>query len=144
MPTGSLGGAERAAAIAAAASQGLPAPLRPTKELYQEKSLNLTGEVRYFVTKNQQGGLPNCLDTQHAGTLTLRLCRPLHTRSMPCRQRRSCAGCAGPCATPGVWICFHVSDEACCARGVLLLLSLQMPGRACTWHVGVRPWCTRA
>jgi hypothetical protein len=46
--TGSLGGAERAAAIAAANSQGLPAPLRPTKELYQEKSLNLTG-----VTHNQ-------------------------------------------------------------------------------------------
>jgi hypothetical protein len=42
--TGSLGGAERAAAIAAANSQGLPAPLRPTKELYQEKSLNLTGD----------------------------------------------------------------------------------------------------
>ena len=42
---GSLGGAERAAAIAAAAAQGLPAPLRPTKELYQEKSLNLTGEI---------------------------------------------------------------------------------------------------
>lgn len=42
-PAGSLGGAERAAAIAAAAAQGLPAPLRPTKELYQEKSLNLTG-----------------------------------------------------------------------------------------------------
>lgn len=43
---GSLGGAERAAAIAAAANQGLPAPLRPTKELYQEKSLNLTGTHR--------------------------------------------------------------------------------------------------
>lgn len=44
---GSLGGAERAAAIAAANSQGLPAPLRPTKELYQEKSLNLTGVTHY-------------------------------------------------------------------------------------------------
>jgi len=43
LAAGSLGGAERAAAIAAAAAQGLPAPLRPTKELYQEKSLNLTG-----------------------------------------------------------------------------------------------------
>lgn len=40
---GSLGGAERAAALAAAQAQGLPSPLRPTKELYQEKSLNLTG-----------------------------------------------------------------------------------------------------
>jgi hypothetical protein len=27
--------------MAAAAAEGLPAPLRPTKELYQEKSLNL-------------------------------------------------------------------------------------------------------
>ncbi|KAF8062701.1 SPAC3H8.02 [Scenedesmus sp. PABB004] len=40
--TGSLGGAEQAAAIAAAASEGMPAPLRPTKELFQEKSLNLS------------------------------------------------------------------------------------------------------
>ncbi|KAF6252279.1 hypothetical protein COO60DRAFT_1704362 [Scenedesmus sp. NREL 46B-D3] len=39
--TGSLGGAEKAAAMAAAAADGMPAPLRPTKELYQEKSLNL-------------------------------------------------------------------------------------------------------
>eukprot|EP00882_Tetradesmus_deserticola_P018649 GHRQ01020029.1.p1 GENE.GHRQ01020029.1~~GHRQ01020029.1.p1 ORF type:complete len:407 (+),score=161.44 GHRQ01020029.1:535-1755(+) len=39
--TGSLGGAEKAAAMAAAAAEGMPAPLRPTKELYQEKSLNL-------------------------------------------------------------------------------------------------------
>uniref|UniRef100_A0A383W189 SH3 domain-containing protein n=1 Tax=Tetradesmus obliquus TaxID=3088 RepID=A0A383W189_TETOB len=39
--TGSLGGAEQAAAMAAAAAEGMPAPLRPTKELYQEKSLNL-------------------------------------------------------------------------------------------------------
>jgi hypothetical protein len=38
---GSLGGAEKAAAMAAAAAEGMPAPLRPTKELYQEKSLNL-------------------------------------------------------------------------------------------------------
>jgi hypothetical protein len=27
--------------MAAAAAEGMPAPLRPTKELYQEKSLNL-------------------------------------------------------------------------------------------------------
>eukprot|EP00879_Flechtneria_rotunda_P022502 GHRR01023753.1.p1 GENE.GHRR01023753.1~~GHRR01023753.1.p1 ORF type:complete len:1357 (+),score=559.90 GHRR01023753.1:692-4762(+) len=40
--TGSLTGAELAAEIAAAAQPGVPAPLRPTKELYQEKSLNLT------------------------------------------------------------------------------------------------------
>lgn len=44
MLAGSLGGAEQAAAMAAAAAEGMPAPLRPTKEVYQEKSLNLADD----------------------------------------------------------------------------------------------------
>lgn len=59
---GSLGGAERAAAIAAAANQGLPAPLRPTKELYQEKSLNLTGTALYKLDWNPQLSIMALID----------------------------------------------------------------------------------
>lgn len=66
--TGSLGGAEQAAAMAAAAAEGMPAPLRPTKELYQEKSLNLTDDwARLYLARGcgavvhagvgEQGGL---------------------------------------------------------------------------------------
>eukprot|EP00878_Enallax_costatus_P001838 GHUV01001996.1.p1 GENE.GHUV01001996.1~~GHUV01001996.1.p1 ORF type:complete len:1153 (+),score=396.09 GHUV01001996.1:337-3795(+) len=59
--TGSLGGAEQAAAMAAAAAEGMPAPLRPTKELYQEKSLNLSDDwARLYLARG-------CGAVVHAG-----------------------------------------------------------------------------
>jgi hypothetical protein len=145
--TGSLGGAERAAAIAAANSQGLPAPLRPTKELYQEKSLNLTG-----VTHNQ--ALQCTCDSvvlswwsRFSPVVLMQHVPATHVRGNQAAAASAHAGCCSMVVSviaAHINVCECVNESfvptlvLCCAHAVL-----QMRGLGCTWQGGVLLWCTQ-